>query len=361
MDAGTAFLLRWLGGPGFADVGAVLDLGCGYGPIGIALARFREGRSALCVDRDALAVEYTAWNAELNGVGDRIEARAGVGYADLLAGDRFDLVASNIPAKVGPGALEHFLHAGRDHLIPGGRVAVVVIDRLRSSVEQSLDRTGTEVLERHDNRGYAVFVFRPAAATGDGDPYGRGAPQQFAVGPAEWQVRPTFTLPEFDTLAYSTLEATKLVGGLADDYVVAGVGHGHLAAFVLATTPAARVELVDRDLLALRVAADTVSRSFGPERADAVRTRHAARPTGGRRVEGDCVVMRLDEREPVGVTAETVVRLVGEAPGRSTLVLHGRAADLSRTIEVLRRRGSPVRVTKESRSRGHGAVLLAVN
>jgi hypothetical protein len=173
-------------------------------------------------------------------------------------------------------------------------------------------------------------------------------------------VRPTFTLPEFDTLAYSTLEATKLVGGLAGDYVVAGVGHGHLAAYVLATTPDARVELVDRDLLALRVARDTVSRSFGPERAEAVRTRHAARPTGGRRVDGDCVVLRLDEREPVAVTAETVVRLVGEAPDRSTLVLHGRAADLSRTIEVLRRRRSPVEVTQESRSRGHGAVLLAV-
>ncbi len=157
MDAGTAFLLRWLGGPAFADVGRVLDLGCGYGPIGIALARFREGRSALGVDRDALAVEYTRWNAELNGVGDHIEARGGVGYSDLLPGDRFDLVASNIPAKVGPAALEHFLYAGRDHLNPGGRVAVVVIDRLRSPVEQSLDRTGSEVLERHDNRGYAVF------------------------------------------------------------------------------------------------------------------------------------------------------------------------------------------------------------
>ncbi len=174
-------------------------------------------------------------------------------------------------------------------------------------------------------------------------------------------MRPTFTLPEFDTLAYSTLEATTLIGGDArDDYVIAGVGHGHLAAYLLATTPAARVELVDRDLLALRVATDTVGRSFGPDRLDAVRTRHAARPTGGRRVSGDCIVLRLDEREPVGVTAETVVRLLGEAPDGSTLVLHGRAADTSRVVDILRRRGAPVTLKKESRSRGHGAVLLAV-
>src|SRR5262249_39120714 len=102
IDAGTAFLLRWLGRPRFDGAGRVLDLGCGYGPIGIPLARFRADRPVLAVDRDALAVEYTAWNAELNGVADRVEARGGVGYADLGPDDRFDLVASNIPAKVGP-------------------------------------------------------------------------------------------------------------------------------------------------------------------------------------------------------------------------------------------------------------------
>jgi hypothetical protein len=206
-------------------------------------------------------------------------------------------------------------------------------------------------------------VFRPpdGAETGDGAaPYGRGAPRRFSAGRVAWQARPTYTLPEFDTLTYSTQEAMKLVGGLADDYVVAGVGHGHLAAYVLATTPGARVELVDRDLLALRVAADTVRRTFGEERLDAVATRHAARPAGGRRVDGDCVVLRLDEREPVAVTAETIRGLVAEAPERSALVLHGRAADISRSLDVVRRRGAPVTVTQESRARGHGAALLAV-
>jgi 16S rRNA (guanine1207-N2)-methyltransferase len=361
VDAGTAFLLRWLGGPAFEDAGRVLDLGCGYGPIGIALARFRDGRSALGVDRDALAVEYTEWNAALNGVAGRVEARGGIGYADLPTDERVDLVASNIPAKIGPAALDHFLFGAGHRLAAGGRVAVVVIDRLRAQVEQSLDRTGAEVLERHDNRGYAVFAFRPPADAPSGDdPYGRGAPRSFHVGGAEWQVRPAYTLPEFDTLAYGTTEAMKLVGGVAEDYVVAGVGHGHLAGYLLATTPSARVELVDRDLLALRAATDTVRRTFGPERLDTVRTRHAARPAGGRRVDGDCVVLRLDEREPVAVSAEAILRLVGEAPERSTLVLHGRAADISRSLEIVRRRGSQVTVTKESRSRGHGAVLLTV-
>jgi 16S rRNA G1207 methylase RsmC len=364
IDAGTAFLLRWLGGPGFGDAVRVLDLGCGYGPIGIALASFRDDRSVLGVDRDARAVEYTAWNAGLNGVGDRVEARGGVGYDDLTAGGCFDLVASNIPAKVGPAGLEHFLYGGAARLAPGGRMAVVVIDRLRALVDQALDRPGTEVLERHDNRGYAVVVYRPPAdlapAAGPGDAYDRGAPRRFGYRGTEWEVRPTFTLPEFDTLAYATEEAMALVGGLrATDYTVAGVGHGHLVAYLLATTPATHVELVDRDLLALRVATDTVARSFGAERLAAVATRHAARPGGGRRVEGDCVVVRIDEREPVAVTAGTVIRLLGEAPARSTLLLYGRAADTSRSLDLVRRRGTRVTIAKESRSRGHAAVLLS--
>jgi 16S rRNA G1207 methylase RsmC len=44
IDAGTVYLLCWLGGTGFDDVGSVLDLGCGYGPIGIGLASFSDDR-----------------------------------------------------------------------------------------------------------------------------------------------------------------------------------------------------------------------------------------------------------------------------------------------------------------------------
>lgn len=363
VDAGTTFLLRWLGDAEFQDVGRVLDLGCGYGAIAIAMARFRDDRSVLGVDRDALAVEYTLWNAKLNGVGQGVDARGGIGYSDLLPTDRFDLIASNIPAKVGPAALQQFLYGGADRLTERGRVAVVVIDRLRDQVQEALDRPGTEVLGRHDNRGYAVFVYRPAVdalpeATLDGDEYRRGALRGFSFRGVDWQVRPTYTLAEFDTLGYATQEAMKLVVGVADHYVLAGAGHGHLAAFLLATTPSAQVELVDRDLLALRVAADSVALTVGPDRRGNVHIRHAARPTGGHRVPGDCVVLRIDERQPIAVSAETVLRLLGEAHDRSTMVLYGRSADTSRSIDVVRRRGARVTVAKESRSRGHAAVLL---
>jgi 16S rRNA G1207 methylase RsmC len=365
IDAGTAFLLRWLGSSDFQDVESVLDLGCGYGPIGLTLAAFDDRRTVLCVDRDALAVEYTAWNAALNGLADRVQARGGVGYADLDAGARFDLVTSNIPAKVGPEALEHFLLGGAAHLTPGGRMAVVVIDRLRDMVERTLDRPGIELLERHDNRGYAVFVYRPPGSVDARgweaiDPYRRGEPRPFAFRRAQWSVTPTFTLPEFDTLSYGTQEAMKLLDGVtAPEHLVAGVGHGHLAAYVFATQPGARLDLVDRDLLALRVATDTLTRSFGSERvADAVRARHASRPTGAEPVARASVLLHLDQREPVAITTATTRALFDERAAPGPVLLYGRSADTSRTVENLRRQRPRIKVTNESRSRGHAAVVL---
>ncbi|MDZ4277535.1 MAG: methyltransferase, partial [Dehalococcoidia bacterium] len=55
VDTGTRFLLRSLAG---IEAGSVLDLGCGYGPIGLALKQSAPARTVHMVDRDALAVHY---------------------------------------------------------------------------------------------------------------------------------------------------------------------------------------------------------------------------------------------------------------------------------------------------------------
>ena len=47
----------------------VLDLGCGYGPLGLFLKAWEPARVVHLVDRDELAVRFAARNAELNGLG----------------------------------------------------------------------------------------------------------------------------------------------------------------------------------------------------------------------------------------------------------------------------------------------------
>src|SRR5216684_2970136 len=65
IDTGTQRLLRTLASEKFDAYSKVLDLGCGYGPIGIALKSAYKPSIVHMVDRDALAIEYSRQNAEL--------------------------------------------------------------------------------------------------------------------------------------------------------------------------------------------------------------------------------------------------------------------------------------------------------
>ena len=91
---------------------SLLDLGCGYGAIGLTLAARHPAARALLVDRDLLAVRAAAHNARTLGLGN-VEVRPSLGYRDVPASLRFDLVLCNVPARIGPRAIAYFLDAGR--------------------------------------------------------------------------------------------------------------------------------------------------------------------------------------------------------------------------------------------------------
>ena len=135
LDDGTLLLLRhFRANPG----DRTFDLGCGYGPIGLAMALDAgpTGRVTMA-DRDFLAVEYAGRNATLNALPTaRAELRHG--FAGLDGGERFDNVVSNLPAKVGGEMLRVLLHDARRHLTPGGRLCVVTVTGLRRFVERHL-------------------------------------------------------------------------------------------------------------------------------------------------------------------------------------------------------------------------------
>jgi 16S rRNA G1207 methylase RsmC len=142
VDEGTRLLLRHIE-PGPAD--DCLDLGCGYGPIGLALAAGAPQGRTLMVDKDFVAVDYANLNARLNGL-KNAQAQLSNGFDQIDAAARFDLVASNIPAKVGKEALSLLLHDAREHLRPGGRLYVVTINGLREFMKRNL----TEVFGNYD-------------------------------------------------------------------------------------------------------------------------------------------------------------------------------------------------------------------
>lgn len=131
IDEGTALLLRHIQVNASDDC---LDLGCGYGPIGLTLARLAPQGQTLLVDKDFMAVQYSQKNIQFNGI-DNARAQLSNAFAHI-ADQRFDLIASNVPAKVGKEMLTLMLHDAHAQLRSGGRFYVVTITGLRRLFER---------------------------------------------------------------------------------------------------------------------------------------------------------------------------------------------------------------------------------
>ncbi|MEL0027056.1 MAG: methyltransferase [Perlucidibaca sp.] len=142
VDDGTRQQLEHMEIPADADC---LDIGCGYGPIGMTLARLAPQGQTLMVDKDFMAVEYANRNCAANGIGNaRAQLSNGLQHIDPAL--RFDLIVSNLPAKASKEQHYLFLFDSLARLKPGGRFYVVTINGLR----EFMARTMKEVFGNYD-------------------------------------------------------------------------------------------------------------------------------------------------------------------------------------------------------------------
>ena len=132
IDAGSELLLRHL--PVKVDERA-LDLGCGYGPLGLSIARRAPQGHCLMIDKDFVAVEYANKNAELNHISNA-HAILSNGLNEVPE-QSFTLAVTNLPAKTGKEHYYLFFNDIYDRLEPGGRFYVVVISGLRLFIKRS--------------------------------------------------------------------------------------------------------------------------------------------------------------------------------------------------------------------------------
>ena len=137
IDAGTALLLEHVA----VDADAVcLDLGCGWGPLGITLARLAPEGEVHMVDKDFVAVAYAQLNAESNGCA-HARAYLSNGFHHVPDDVGFDLIASNLPAKVGGELLDHWMAEAHRRLRPGGALWVVTVAGLKDYVKRVFRQT----------------------------------------------------------------------------------------------------------------------------------------------------------------------------------------------------------------------------
>jgi 16S rRNA (guanine1207-N2)-methyltransferase len=159
IDLGTRVLLHEAPAP--PPQGDILDLGSGYGPIAIAIARLAPGARIWAVDINQRALELTRVNAAAAAV-----ANVTVAAPDEIPEDlRFDAIYSNPPVRVGKAALHELLVKWLARLRPGGLAYLVVQRNLGAdSLAAWLAAQGYEVQRLKSKKGYRILqVGSPAS------------------------------------------------------------------------------------------------------------------------------------------------------------------------------------------------------
>ena len=132
IDEGTRLMLSHLQVEEDDDC---LDIGCGYGPLAICMAKAAHKGQTIAVDKDFVAVNYAKKNIELNGL-QNCHAMLSNGFDDIPEDQKFSLIVSNLPAKVGNEMLSLILHDAKQRLKPNGRLIVVHIGGLKNFIKR---------------------------------------------------------------------------------------------------------------------------------------------------------------------------------------------------------------------------------
>ncbi|MEH0973190.1 methyltransferase [Micromonospora sp. CPCC 205546] len=155
LDPGTAVLLRKADLPPAGTTGALLDLGCGFGPITCVLASSAPSATVWAVDVNERARELTAANAARVGAADRVRATA---PDDVPAELRFAQIWSNPPIRVGKDELHQLLLQWLPRLAPDGVAWLVVARYLGGdSLQRWLVELGWQVGRHASQKGYRVL------------------------------------------------------------------------------------------------------------------------------------------------------------------------------------------------------------
>jgi 16S rRNA (guanine1207-N2)-methyltransferase len=154
VDRGTRLLIEHME-IGTAD--RVLDLGCGYGVVGLVAAGLAsEGRVTL-VDINERAAALARENLRANGI-ENAEAFAGDGFAPI-ASRIFDVIAFNPPIRAGNAVIHQLIEQAKDHLAPAGRFYLV--GRTQQGVVRLAAKTAQvfgQVQEVAKGGGYRVYL-----------------------------------------------------------------------------------------------------------------------------------------------------------------------------------------------------------
>jgi len=151
LDFGTRTLLESLD----KVDGKVLDLGCGYGPIGIYLAKTYKVDVDM-VDVNLRSIELAKKNAILNEV--KVNIFESNSYENIT--EKYDYIVTNPPIRVGKQILYKLLFEAKNHLKDNGELWLVINkDQGAKSLIKDLEKE-YEVAVKNKNKGFYVIAAR---------------------------------------------------------------------------------------------------------------------------------------------------------------------------------------------------------
>lgn len=133
-----------------------LEMGCGYGPIGLAIAKMSPQGKVHMIDKDFVAVDFAKKNAQLNGI-QNCDIYLSNAFSNVPAIE-FDNIVSNLPAKVGKELLFLILNDAKDHLKKGGKFYVVVIAGLKDYIKRNFKEVFGNYEKLKQGKTYMVAV-----------------------------------------------------------------------------------------------------------------------------------------------------------------------------------------------------------
>ncbi len=154
LDLGTAVLLRESPVP--SGPVSICDLGCGYGPIALALALAAPAAMIDAVDVNDRALALCRDNAVRLAVAERVRTLRPEEVSDDV---RYDEIWSNPPIRVGKAALHDLLLSWLPRLRPGGVARLVVAKNLGAdTLQRWLTEQGYPTDRVGSAKGFRVLV-----------------------------------------------------------------------------------------------------------------------------------------------------------------------------------------------------------
>ena len=368
VDIGTQFLLRTLISEfGTGRFSKILDLGCGYGPIGLTLMKLNPGCTAHMTDRDSLAVEYSRQNAELNGI-QGAKIYSSLGFDDVTETD-FDLIISNIPGKTGEPVIFGFLRDTAGYLKNDGLVAIVVITPLEEMVANFLSsQPDVEILLYKKRSGHAVFFYRftsnaseflqPVTGGFEKGIYWQNSIQVLFHN-LRYRMNTSYDLSEPESPGHRSELLIEAINGIKDpapdNILLFNPGQGHVAVAAWKIMNPGSISLVDRDLLSLRVTESNLILNECP--GDRIRLFHRTGTGTDTPGAADMVIGTIREEEGVKAVNAGISRIAEELIPGGKVLLSASSTAITRIITALQNQNRFI-VRKREKHRGNSLLIL---